>query len=170
MKQIIFYMLLSIIFISSCSKEKEARVALVPPVIHSVSPLEGRPGAVVTIEGENFSRLRVDNKVLFNGVEANIIHFNAHTIRVNAPEYSDDGSIDSQVAEQSVEGPEYHLIQPPPPTGEKVIVKILSFGGHATANAAANNLIPYYAGMAKDLEVDFMVARETDSVTNRSGK
>ncbi|MBD1420693.1 IPT/TIG domain-containing protein [Sphingobacterium chuzhouense] len=170
MKHFTFCMLLTMLLFSSCSKNNEERVALDSPLVHSIDPLEGRPGTVVTIEGENFSRLRVDNKVLFNGVEAKIIHFNENTIHVNAPEGSTDGPVAIQVAGKSVEGPEFHFIQPPPPTGETVVVKVLSFGGHATANAAANSLIPYYADLAKTRDVDFVIARELDSMTNRSGK
>lgn len=169
MKHFTFYVLLSVLVFSSCSKDNEEQVALEAPLVHSVSPLEGRPGTVVTIEGENFSRLRVDNKVLFNGVEAEIVHFNENTIHARAPEGSNNGPIAVQVAGQSVDGPTFGFIQPPAPTGETVIVKVLSFGGHATANAAANNLISYYAGIAKTRDVDFVISRELDSMTNRSG-
>lgn len=170
MKRLIFYTLFAVLFIGSCSKEKEEKMILDAPVIYSISPLEGRPGTTVTIEGENFSRLRVDNKVFFNGVAAEIIHFNETTIHAKAPEGSEDGPVEVEVIGKKAEGSDFHFIQPPAPTGEKVVVKILSFGGHATANAAANNLIPYYTDLAKELDVDFLMARETDSVTNRSGK
>lgn len=170
MKHFTFYVLLSMLLFSSCSKENESKVVLDAPIVHSISPEEGRPGTVVTIEGENFSRLRVDNKVLFNGVEAEIIHFNENTIHVNAPDNSNDGPVTVQVAGQSVDGPTFGFIQPPAPTGETVVVKVLSFGGHATAGAAANNLIPYYADLAKTRDVDFVIQRELDSMTNRSGK
>lgn len=165
MKHFTFYVLLTML-LSSCSKNNEEQVVLDPPLVHSVSPLGGRPGTVVTIEGENFSRLRVNNKVLFNGVEAKIIHFNENTIHVNAPNGSTDGPIVIQVAGQSVDGPEFHFIQPPAPTGEKVVVKVLSFGGHPAAGATnAAAFLAYYADIAKTREVDFIVARETDSVT-----
>lgn len=166
MKHFTFCVLLTMLLFSSCSKNNEERVALDPPLVHSIDPLEGRPGTVVTIEGENFSRLRVDNKVLFNGVEATIIHFNENTIHVNAPEGSTDGPVAIQVAGKSVEGPEFHFIQPPPPTDETVVVKVLSFGGHPAAGATnAASFLAYYADIAKTRDVDFIVARETDSVT-----
>jgi len=166
-----FYVLLSILFFSSCSKDNENTERLDAPVVFSFSPLGGRPGTVVTIEGKNFSRLRVDNKVLFNGVEANIIHFNENTINVQAPEGSNDGPITVQVAGQSVDGPTFGFIQPPAPTGETVVVKVLSFGIHATAGAAnVPGFMEYYANIAKTRDVDFMVAREVDSVTTRGGK
>lgn len=171
MKHFTFYVLLSVLMFSSCSKENEGKVILDAPVVHSVSPLEGRPGTVVTIEGENFSRLRVDNKVLFNGVEANIIHFNENTIHVNAPDGSNDGPVTVQVAGQSVDGPMFGFIQPPAPTGETVVVKVLSIGIQPFSAGSAHRtegFIEYYADLAKNLDVDFMVAREVDSVTTRS--
>lgn len=171
MKHFTFYVLLSMLLFSSCSKNNEEQVALDAPLVYSVSPLEGRPGTIVKIEGENFSRLRVDNKVLFNGVEANMIHFNANTIHVNAPEGSTDGPIAIQIADQSVEGPDFQFIQPPAPTGETVVVKVLSFGAQPWSAAGAHNTqgyLTYYGELAKELDVDFVVGREMDSVTNRS--
>jgi len=169
MKWSLIYALIFIVYFSSCSKDKETKVQLAPPVIHSISPQEGRPGTIVTIEGENFSRLRVDNKILFNGVEAEIIHFNETTMHVYAPQGSSDGPVAANIAGQSVEGPAFHFIQPPAPTGETVIVKVLSIGGHATKNATANTYLNYYADLAKEKDVDFVVMRELDSMTTRSG-
>lgn len=166
-----YWLLSGLCLAVSCSKDEENQTRLDPPVVYSVSPLEGRPGSVVTIEGENFSRLRVDNKVLFNGVEANIIHFNQNTIHVNAPEESSDGPVTVTVAGQAVDGPEFRFIQPPAPTGETVIVKVLSIGAQpwSAANAwRTQEYLEYYGELAKSLDVDFMVAREMDSVTTRS--
>lgn len=169
MNQFMIYALTLIVFFSSCSKEQETSVELDAPVIYSISPQEARPGSIVTIEGDNFSRLRVDNKVLFNGVEAEIIHFNQTTMHVRAPQGSNDGPVTVTIAGKSSEGPMFYFIQPPAPTGETVVVKVLSFGGHATANQTANNHLTYYANLAKTLDVDFIIARELDSMTNRSG-
>lgn len=173
MKQSLIYVLTFIVFISSCSKETETKMQLNPPVIYSISPQEARPGSIITIEGENFSRLRVDNKVLFNGVEAEIIHFNETTIHARAPQGSNDGPVTVTIAGKSVEGPLFSFIQPPAPTGETVIVKVLSVGIQPFSAASAHRtqaIMEYCADIAKTRDVDFMVAREVDSATNRSVK
>lgn len=172
MKQfIIIYALLTIAMFSSCTKDEDGNGQLPLPEISSASPLEGRPGTIVTIRGGNFSRTRLENKVEFNGVEANIIHFNENTIHVHAPEGSTDGPIVVTVAGQSAQGPTFEFIQPPPPTGETVVVKIISMGiqPFALANASRTQAIMEYLGeLAKARDVDFLVAREVDSVTTRS--
>lgn len=173
MKRIVIYALTFIVFFSSCSQDNENQVQLELPVVTSISPLEGRPGTIVTIEGEHFSRQRVENKVLFNGVEANIVHFNQNTIHVYAPEGSTNGPVTVAVAGQSAQGPDFEFIQPPEPTGETVVVKVLSIGAQpwGAANAwRTQEYLEYYGALAQSLDVDFMVAREMDSVTTRSAQ
>lgn len=174
MKWNLMCVLVFLLTLSSCSKkEEDTKVTLDDPLIYSISPQEARPGSVVTIEGANFSRLRVDNKFFFNGVEAEIIHFNETTMHVRAPEGSETGPVSVNVAGQVAEGPVFTYIQPPAPTGEKVVVKVLSIGAQPWSAAGAHNTqqyLNYYGELAKSLDVDFMVAREMDSVTNRSLK
>ncbi|MGJ1265341.1 IPT/TIG domain-containing protein [Sphingobacterium spiritivorum] len=171
MKSNVIYLLAAFLLLVSCSKDSETKAPLEAPLVYSISPQIGRPGTVITIEGENFSRLRVDNKISFNGVKAEIIHFNERTIHVRAPEGSSDGPVTVNVAGRSVEGPSFQFIQPPKPTGETIVVKVLSMGIQPFAATSANrteSIMEYLAGIAKSRDVDFMIAREVDSVTNRS--
>ncbi len=171
MRHQIIWLLVTVLVFSNCSKDNNSTASLGTPAVTSISPLEGRPGTIVTITGENFSRNRVDNKVEFNGVEAEIIHFNQNTIHVYAPDGSNDGPVSVNIAGQCADGPAFHFIQPPAPTGEKVIVKVLSVGIQPFAAGNAHRtqaFMEYYGELAQTLDVDFMLAREVDSVTNRS--
>src|SRR5690606_18640094 len=84
-----------------------------------------------------------------------------------------NGPVSITIAGKSTDGPAFAFIQPPAPTGEKVVVKVLSIGlqpfsGANIPRTAA--ILAYCADIAKARDVDFMVAREVDSVTTRSAQ
>src|SRR5690606_33057542 len=113
MKKITF-MLLAGLFLLSCKKENKEQEVLGEPKITSISPEKGFPLSVLTIEGENFSRLRVNNHVQINGVDARIIHFNEHTIHVEVPEGGSTGEVSVTVGTRPVKGPVFTYMEPPP--------------------------------------------------------
>ena len=96
---------------ASCKKDNNTKDKPAPTVT-SISPVKGRAGTVVTISGANFSRLRVENSVKFNGVPAKIVTFNEENIYVEAPEGATTGALTITVAGKAVEGPEFRYLAP----------------------------------------------------------
>lgn len=111
MKRYIILLLALGLLNASCKKEDKT-TQRPDAVISSVSPARGRVGTVVTISGENFSRLRTENAVKFNGVDAKIITFNEQNIYVEVPEGGTTGAITVSVASQSLEGPVFEYMDP----------------------------------------------------------
>ena len=65
--------------------------AVLPELIMSVTgikPEKGYSGDEVTISGENFSLKTAENKVTFDGIEAQIVKATQNSLRVIAPEHS----------------------------------------------------------------------------------
>lgn len=73
--------------------------AVLPELIMSVTgikPEKGYSGDEVTISGENFSLKTAENKVTFDGIEAQIVKATQNSLRVIAPEHS-RGKVDVKV-------------------------------------------------------------------------
>lgn len=113
MKKITYLFLAIGLFLISCEKEDKNQEVLGEPVITSISPEKGFPLSTVTIEGQNFSRTRLNNNVQINGVDARIIHFNEHTIHIEVPETGVTGPISVTVGGRSVTGPTFTYMDPP---------------------------------------------------------
>jgi len=111
MKRLIILILAIGLLNASCKKEEKS-IQRAEAVVSSISPARGRVGTVVTISGENFSRLRTENAVKFNGVDAKIITFNEQNIYVEVPEGGTSGAITVSVANQSIEGPAFQYMDP----------------------------------------------------------
>ncbi len=56
-----------------------------PPVISSVSPLKGKPGTLVTINGTGFSTTPVSNIVYFGGMRAGVAAATSTSLQVTIP-------------------------------------------------------------------------------------
>ena len=67
------------------------------PIISSVSPGKGEFGTVVTILGTNFSTKISDNKVWFNGTNAEITSATISSLRTTVPQGATDGKITIEV-------------------------------------------------------------------------
>ena len=104
MKRIINYcMALVLIAITACDKDKT--VTSSAPVINTVWPLDGNPSTIVTIRGKNFSTVRTENIVQFNGVSAIVIEANQGELLVVAPATGATGAITVAVHNTTVTGP-----------------------------------------------------------------
>ena len=96
-------MALVLIAITACDKDKTITSAA--PVINTVWPLDGNPSTIVTIRGKNFSTVRTENIVQFNGVNAIVIEANEGQLLAVAPATGATGSITVAVRNTTVTGP-----------------------------------------------------------------
>ncbi|KAB7528169.1 hypothetical protein F8C76_09860 [Flagellimonas olearia] len=77
------------------------------PTIASFSPTEGTPGTTVEITGTNFSTVKTENTVEFNGTEATVSIASATLLTVEVPNGATSGKIavtvDGQTAQSSTD-------------------------------------------------------------------
>jgi sugar lactone lactonase YvrE len=96
-------MALLLIAITACDKDKT--VTSSTPVINTVWPLDGNPSTIVTIRGKNFSTVRTENIVQFNGVNAIVIEAKQGELLAVAPATGATGAITVAVRNTTVTGP-----------------------------------------------------------------
>ena len=78
-----------------------------PPVIRSVSPLNGPPAAQVVIQGDHFDSLAQNIDVQFNGIPARVISASPHAITAIVPFDATTGPITVSVFGQTARGPSF---------------------------------------------------------------
>ncbi|MBK1439122.1 SMP-30/gluconolactonase/LRE family protein [Parapedobacter sp. ISTM3] len=114
MKRTIYALFMALgVLMTACKKDNDGSASGGDPMITAISPEQGHPLSTLTIQGENFSRVRAENRVEINGVEARIIHFNEHTIHVEVPEEGSTGSISVIVGGRSASGPVFTYMAAP---------------------------------------------------------
>lgn len=82
--------------IFGCSEDNESPVRNTSPFVMSVSPGQGQAEDVIRIHGRNFSGVRENNEVMFNGQAAVVLEANSHELQVVVP--SGEGQADVQVS------------------------------------------------------------------------
>ncbi len=110
-----FMLLLLAIGLLNASCKKDEKTGNRPdPVVTSVSPARGRTGAVITINGENFSRIRKEYSVQVNGVDARIITFNEQNIYVEVPQSKVVGHVPVSItiAGHEAKGYDFEYMEP----------------------------------------------------------
>lgn len=113
MKYILYgLMLLAGITLWSCKKDDKAP-AVTAPVITSIWPASGSPATIVTINGRNFSGLRADNIVTFNGKAAVVIEASPAQLQVVSPADGSTGKISVSVNGLETAGPSFAYIAAP---------------------------------------------------------
>ncbi|SFC68193.1 NHL repeat-containing protein [Parapedobacter composti] len=112
-RNIMLLFMITGMLITACEKDNGGSASGADPVIASISPEKGYPLSTLAVKGENFSRVRTENRVEINGVEARIIHFNEHTIHVEVPEGGSTGSVSVIVNGRSTTGPVFEYMVPP---------------------------------------------------------
>ena len=85
-----------------------------PPTIASFSPTEGTPGTTVEIIGTNFSTVKTENTVKFNGASASVDIATATKLTVSVPNGATSGKIavtvDGETAQSSTD---FTILDPP---------------------------------------------------------
>jgi len=120
--------LLSLVFFSSCHKAANVpqtnlsaenitrgnNVAQLPPVITSFTPDTVDARTIVGIRGANFSPVKTDNLVLFNGIHApNIISASDTLLRIFTPPGAITGRLTVTVAGQTAVSATDFIVPPP---------------------------------------------------------
>ena len=95
----------------SKSEVKDPTPVADKPTIESISPIKGRAGDVVTINGVNYSTTIADNIVKFNGTNAEVVTATATKLTVKAPTKGSTGAISVKVKNSEVApGPVFSYI------------------------------------------------------------
>lgn len=139
-------MALVLIAITACDKDKT--VASSAPVINTVWPLDGNPSTIVTIRGKNFSTVRTENIVQFNGVNAIVIEANQGELLAVAPVTGTTGAITVAVRNSTVTGPVFTYKAPQ----QEYNVKL--FAGDLTAGSVDGALSVSRLKSPEGVEVD----------------
>lgn len=129
MKQLsILSLLLGFVLTSGCDKNNEGG-SVTAPQIRYIWPEEGTASMIVTIKGKNFSSVRTENIVQFNGTDAVVIEASAGELQVVSPEAGTSGPVTVSVGNASVTGPVFTYAAPP----EEYTVKV--YAGNGTAGS-----------------------------------
>lgn len=139
-------MALVLLAMLACHKDKT--VTSTAPVINTVWPLDGTPSTIVTIRGKNFSSVRTENIVQFNGVNAIVIEANADELLAVTPAGGATGAITIAVHNTTVTGPVFTYKAPQ----EEYSVKL--FAGDVTAGSVDGTLAESRLRSPEGVEVD----------------
>ncbi|WP_242693313.1 IPT/TIG domain-containing protein [Sabulibacter ruber] len=90
-------------------------VIYLPPVLTSVSPQEAVPGQVVTLTGNHFSPILLQDTVTINGAEAQVLEATENQLKIRVPENAYSGKIKLKTLGGQVETAEnfkvwHHLV------------------------------------------------------------
>lgn len=144
MKKIFKYCI--VLAMLACNKDKT--VVSSTPVISTVWPLDGTASAIVTIRGKNFSTVRTENKVQFNGADAIVIEAAPGELLAVTPEGGTTGVITVSVRNSSVTGPVFTYKVAP----EEYNVKL--FAGDVTAGSVDGALAVSRLRSPEGVEMD----------------
>lgn len=87
MKKIVYiYMLLLGLAVSACSEENDYKAELKDLVVVAVTPSSGSAGDIVTVLGRNFSTVKSENIVKFNGIEALVLEADKGKLQIVLPQ------------------------------------------------------------------------------------
>lgn len=94
-----------LIGLSSCNEED--KLDILPPIISQLEPASGFAGSEVTIYGTNFRTSASDNKVSFNGTEAQVIAATGISLTTIVPVGASTGNVTVTTNNQTSAGLEY---------------------------------------------------------------
>lgn len=80
------------------------------PIISGFAPESGKVGQEVTISGENFSEVASENRVTFNGKEAEVLTATETELTVKVPSRAGSGPVAVSVGETTAEGEAFEYI------------------------------------------------------------
>ncbi|CAL1517227.1 IPT/TIG domain-containing protein [Chitinophaga sp. MM2321] len=157
-------LLMAGVVLSSCQKDHET-AAVKGLVITSIWPASGIPATIVTINGKNFSGVRENNTVKFNGVQAIVIEASATQLQVVSPANGTSGNVTVTVNSQEAVGPSFAYTAPP----EEYMVS--TFAGEGTSGSVEGSFamarFKNPEGITIDAQGNFIV---TDRGNNRIRK
>lgn len=110
LKQILIPALCSLLFITSCKKDKAITPTPTPepaPTITTINPTTGPKNTVVTITGSNFGTSTTALKVYFNGVQGTVLTATATEITASVPAAAGTGAVKVEKNSVQVTGPVY---------------------------------------------------------------
>jgi len=114
MKIRFFYFALTALLLtaSACDKKESGYVASVTDVlVTSVYPSSGLSKDIIVITGRNFSKVKTENIVSFNGIQAVVLEAASNRLEVIVPENATTGNITVTVKEQQINGPKFTVIE-----------------------------------------------------------
>jgi len=98
-------MIIMIVALSSCEKKDTYRASADKLLITSIQPTSGFPDDIIFINGKNFSSIRTENKVSFNGVEAVVLESSPSQLQVVVPKDGVTGAVRVVTGSQEEDGP-----------------------------------------------------------------
>lgn len=112
MKKLLLVLTTILVFlIGSCKEDDKYRASLDETIITSIHPASGTGKTVITINGRNFSAVRTENLVKFNGVDAIVLDASPTLLKVVVPEGGESGTISIKVNGEEVQGPTFTYLQ-----------------------------------------------------------
>lgn len=97
--------LLLAFFLFSCEEEDSYRAVMDDLLVTSINPSSGDEKDIVFINGKNFSEVRNENTVTFNGIQAVVLEASRNQLEVVTPEGGETGNVVVAVGGQEMEGP-----------------------------------------------------------------
>ncbi|CAD5282389.1 MULTISPECIES: IPT/TIG domain-containing protein [unclassified Imperialibacter] len=107
--QVLAFLLISIVSVSSCDKEES--VPLPVPEVIEILPTGGVAGMEVTISGSNFVADTLGNTVTFNGLVASVKEASTDELVVVVPEGGETGAIEVSTKGGTATGPDFRYYQ-----------------------------------------------------------
>jgi sugar lactone lactonase YvrE len=86
----------------------------VSPTLLHFTPIQGKPGALVTLSGQHFAATAAANTVRFNGIAAPVLIATATTLTVRVPATATTGTIEVITAEGAGRGRQNFTVYQPP--------------------------------------------------------
>ncbi|MBO9154578.1 IPT/TIG domain-containing protein [Chitinophaga sp. GCM10012297] len=114
-------LLLALFFSTGCNKDEDKQQPA-GPVVTAIWPSSGTAGIIVTLKGKNFSYVRAENKVQFNGADAVVIEAASNQLQVVSPASGATGPVTVEVGNNKTQGPVYAYV----PAMEEYIVETFS--------------------------------------------
>ncbi|MFB9863513.1 IPT/TIG domain-containing protein [Rufibacter immobilis] len=106
------FFLLAVLCLTACEDDDVAGVSTEPALV-SINPASGTPSSIVTILGRNFSPVRENNVVKFNGQTAVVLEASQGQLQVVVPENGSSGNVTVTVNSRELQGPTFTYADAP---------------------------------------------------------
>lgn len=107
-KSLYVIIMLICVFYTSCSEEENTKADKKDPLIVLIDPSFGTANDIATILGRNFSPIKTENVVTFNGQEAVILEAEPGKLQIVLPDIQEgEFNVEVSVKDKTVIGPEF---------------------------------------------------------------